>query len=139
MYRPLKDLDGIPGAKDLIVCLTGYLRQDREDIMVSICYTLSYWFWPGAYIHCYVTILDLTILSLFRQWLAWWVHNFLNRWWQTRLPILYATNLKVWFIFVIGIYNREQVGILSMSQKKWSTICVRERERHTKEFGKFHV
>jgi len=39
MYRPLKDLDGIPGAKDLIMCLTGYLRQDRDDIMVSICYT----------------------------------------------------------------------------------------------------
>ncbi|GAU30094.1 hypothetical protein TSUD_38900 [Trifolium subterraneum] len=36
MYRPLKDLDGIPGAKDLIVCLTGYLRQDREDIMTMV-------------------------------------------------------------------------------------------------------
>jgi len=42
MYRPLKDLNGIPGAKDLVVCLTGYLRQDRDDIMVSICFTLSY-------------------------------------------------------------------------------------------------
>lgn len=40
MYRPPKDLDGIPGAKDLIMCLTGYLRQDRDDIMVGICYTL---------------------------------------------------------------------------------------------------
>ncbi|CAJ2629052.1 unnamed protein product [Trifolium pratense] len=36
MYRPLKDLDGIPGAKDLIICLTGYLRQDREDIMTMV-------------------------------------------------------------------------------------------------------
>jgi len=41
MYRPPKDLDGIPGAKGLIMCLTGYLRQDRDDIMVGICYTLS--------------------------------------------------------------------------------------------------
>lgn len=40
MYRPLKDLDGIPGAKDLLMCLTGYIRQDREDVMVSICYAL---------------------------------------------------------------------------------------------------
>ena len=31
---PLRDLEGIPGAKSLIVCLTGYQRQDRDDIMV---------------------------------------------------------------------------------------------------------
>lgn len=37
MYRPLKDLNGIPGSKSLIVCLTGYQRQDREDIMVCDC------------------------------------------------------------------------------------------------------
>ncbi|CAI8603720.1 unnamed protein product [Vicia faba] len=36
MYRPLKDLNGIPGAKNLFVCLTGYLRQDREDIMTMV-------------------------------------------------------------------------------------------------------
>ncbi|XP_044501897.1 BRCT domain-containing protein At4g02110-like [Mangifera indica] len=36
MYRPLKDLNGIPGAKDLVVCLTGYQRQDREDIMTMV-------------------------------------------------------------------------------------------------------
>lgn len=36
MYRPLKDLDGIPGAKNLTVCLTGYLRQDRDDIMTMV-------------------------------------------------------------------------------------------------------
>ncbi|KAK7344389.1 hypothetical protein VNO77_13932 [Canavalia gladiata] len=36
MYRPLKDLNGIPGAKDLIMCLTGYLRQDRDDIMTMV-------------------------------------------------------------------------------------------------------
>ncbi|KAL3849696.1 hypothetical protein ACJIZ3_011578 [Penstemon smallii] len=34
MYRPMRDLNGIPGAKSLIVCLTGYMRQDRDDIMV---------------------------------------------------------------------------------------------------------
>lgn len=37
MYRPLRDLNGIPGSKSLIVCLTGYQRQDREDIMVCDC------------------------------------------------------------------------------------------------------
>ncbi|KAH0933625.1 hypothetical protein HID58_010742, partial [Brassica napus] len=36
LYRPLRDLDGIPGAKSLIVCLTGYQRQDREDIMTMV-------------------------------------------------------------------------------------------------------
>ncbi|KAL9318845.1 hypothetical protein ACSQ67_015362 [Phaseolus vulgaris] len=36
MYRPPKDLDGIPGAKGLIMCLTGYLRQDRDDIMTMV-------------------------------------------------------------------------------------------------------
>ncbi|GMI69462.1 hypothetical protein HRI_000615500 [Hibiscus trionum] len=36
MYRPLRDLNGIPGAKSLIVCLTGYQRQDRDDIMTMV-------------------------------------------------------------------------------------------------------
>lgn len=54
MYRPLKDLNGIPGANNLIMCLTGYLRQDRDDIMVGICSSLLYWFLLGAYTH-YVT------------------------------------------------------------------------------------
>ncbi|KAG8370613.1 hypothetical protein BUALT_Bualt13G0001600 [Buddleja alternifolia] len=36
MYRPMKDLNGIPGAKSLIVCLTGYQRQDRDDIMTMV-------------------------------------------------------------------------------------------------------
>ncbi|XP_044491566.1 BRCT domain-containing protein At4g02110-like isoform X2 [Mangifera indica] len=36
MYRPLRDLNGIPGAKGLVVCLTGYQRQDREDIMTMV-------------------------------------------------------------------------------------------------------
>lgn len=36
MYRPLKDLNGIPGAGSLIMCLTGYQRQDRDDIMVKV-------------------------------------------------------------------------------------------------------
>ncbi|MCD9638519.1 hypothetical protein HAX54_022526 [Datura stramonium] len=34
MYRPPRDLNGIRGAKSLIVCLTGYQRQDRDDIML---------------------------------------------------------------------------------------------------------
>ncbi|TYH95994.1 hypothetical protein ES332_A12G146900v1 [Gossypium tomentosum] len=36
MYRPLRDLNGIPGAKSLIICLTGYQRQDRDDIMTMV-------------------------------------------------------------------------------------------------------
>ncbi|KAK7826589.1 brct domain-containing protein [Quercus suber] len=36
MYRPLKDLNGIPGAKNLIICLTGYQRQDRDDVMTMV-------------------------------------------------------------------------------------------------------
>ncbi|XP_068311924.1 BRCT domain-containing protein At4g02110 [Pyrus communis] len=36
IYRPLRDLNGIPGAKRLIVCLTGYQRQDRDDIMTMV-------------------------------------------------------------------------------------------------------
>ncbi|KAI9109107.1 hypothetical protein K1719_019730 [Acacia pycnantha] len=36
MYRPLKDLNGIPGAKNLVVCLTGYQRQDPDDIMIMV-------------------------------------------------------------------------------------------------------
>ncbi|EEF47286.1 DNA replication regulator dpb11, putative [Ricinus communis] len=36
MYRPLRDLNGIPGAKSLIMCLTGYQRQDRDDIMTMV-------------------------------------------------------------------------------------------------------
>ncbi|KAL8090287.1 hypothetical protein AgCh_039672 [Apium graveolens] len=34
MYRPIKDLKGIPGAKSLVVCLNGYQRQYRDDIMI---------------------------------------------------------------------------------------------------------
>ncbi|PON61686.1 Zinc finger-domain containing protein [Parasponia andersonii] len=36
MYRLPKDLNGIPGAKSLIMCLTGYQRQDRDDIMAMV-------------------------------------------------------------------------------------------------------
>ncbi|MCD7449827.1 hypothetical protein HAX54_001743, partial [Datura stramonium] len=36
MYRPPRDLNGIRGAKSLIVCLTGYQRQDRDDIMTMV-------------------------------------------------------------------------------------------------------
>ncbi|KAF5808781.1 hypothetical protein HanXRQr2_Chr04g0149471 [Helianthus annuus] len=34
MYVPVRDLNGIPGATSLVICLTGYQREDREDIMV---------------------------------------------------------------------------------------------------------
>ncbi|KAI3449410.1 hypothetical protein Pfo_006075 [Paulownia fortunei] len=36
MYRPMRDLNGIPGSKSLVVCLTGYQRQDRDDIMTMV-------------------------------------------------------------------------------------------------------
>ncbi|KAF6134621.1 hypothetical protein GIB67_022908 [Kingdonia uniflora] len=34
LFRPVKDLNGIPGAKSLCICLTGYQRQYRDDIMI---------------------------------------------------------------------------------------------------------
>lgn len=43
MYRPLKGLNGIPGAESLVACLTGYHGQDRDDVMVCIsCFILSF-------------------------------------------------------------------------------------------------
>ncbi|KAG9142807.1 hypothetical protein Leryth_005566 [Lithospermum erythrorhizon] len=36
IYRPVRDLNGIPGAKLFVICLTGYQRQDREDIMTMV-------------------------------------------------------------------------------------------------------
>ncbi|KAM3341352.1 hypothetical protein P3S68_028987 [Capsicum galapagoense] len=36
MYRPIRDLDGIPGAKSVMLCLTGYQWQDRNDIMTMV-------------------------------------------------------------------------------------------------------
>ncbi|GJY35552.1 BRCT domain-containing protein [Tanacetum coccineum] len=36
IYMPPRDLNGIPGAKSLVVCLTGYQRDDRDDIMVMV-------------------------------------------------------------------------------------------------------
>ncbi|XP_010424668.1 PREDICTED: BRCT domain-containing protein At4g02110-like [Camelina sativa] len=36
LYRPLRDLNGVPGSKTLVVCLTGYQGQDREDIMAMV-------------------------------------------------------------------------------------------------------
>ncbi|KAH6811238.1 transcription coactivator [Perilla frutescens var. frutescens] len=36
MYRPVRDLDGILGANSLVMCLTGYQRQDRDDIMTMV-------------------------------------------------------------------------------------------------------
>ncbi|XP_047967846.1 BRCT domain-containing protein At4g02110-like isoform X1 [Salvia hispanica] len=32
MYWPVRDPSGIPAAKSLVMCLTGYLGQDRDDI-----------------------------------------------------------------------------------------------------------
>lgn len=36
MYRPLKGLNGIPGAESLVACLTGYHGQDRDDVMTMV-------------------------------------------------------------------------------------------------------
>ncbi|CAH9085660.1 unnamed protein product [Cuscuta epithymum] len=33
LYRPLRDLNGIPGAESLIICLTGYIRGQRDYVM----------------------------------------------------------------------------------------------------------
>ncbi|XBI44934.1 hypothetical protein VPH35_109529 [Triticum aestivum] len=36
IYWPTKDLNGIPGSDSLQICLTGYQRNDREDIMKMV-------------------------------------------------------------------------------------------------------
>ncbi|XP_074382905.1 BRCT domain-containing protein At4g02110-like isoform X1 [Apium graveolens] len=36
LYKPPRDQKGIPGAQSLVMCLTGYQRQDREDIMTMV-------------------------------------------------------------------------------------------------------
>ncbi|XP_026657983.2 BRCT domain-containing protein At4g02110 [Phoenix dactylifera] len=36
LYRPLKDLNGIPGSESLFICLTGYQRPERDDIMKMV-------------------------------------------------------------------------------------------------------
>ncbi|KAK6941068.1 BRCT domain [Dillenia turbinata] len=36
MYRPVRDLNGIPGAKSLIMCLTGYQKPFRDDVMTMV-------------------------------------------------------------------------------------------------------
>ncbi|XP_074354607.1 BRCT domain-containing protein At4g02110-like isoform X3 [Apium graveolens] len=36
MYKPIRDSKGIPGAKSLVVCLNGYQREDRDDIMTIV-------------------------------------------------------------------------------------------------------
>ncbi|XP_076905471.1 BRCT domain-containing protein At4g02110-like [Bidens hawaiensis] len=36
MYTPVRDLNGIPGARSLVICLTGYQCEDREDIMTMV-------------------------------------------------------------------------------------------------------
>ncbi|KAJ0979877.1 hypothetical protein J5N97_015351 [Dioscorea zingiberensis] len=36
LYKPVKDLNGIPGSEALNICLTGYQRQDRDDIMKMV-------------------------------------------------------------------------------------------------------
>ncbi|MCD7459429.1 hypothetical protein HAX54_040886 [Datura stramonium] len=55
MYRLPRDLDGIPGAKSLILCLSGYQRKDRDNIMLelrefqcSFCGVIyvGYWYVP---------------------------------------------------------------------------------------------
>jgi hypothetical protein len=33
LYKPVRDLNGIPGSKSLCICLTGYQSQDRSNIM----------------------------------------------------------------------------------------------------------
>uniref|UniRef100_A0A8I6WX39 BRCT domain-containing protein n=2 Tax=Hordeum vulgare subsp. vulgare TaxID=112509 RepID=A0A8I6WX39_HORVV len=36
LYKPLRDLDGIPGSESLNICLTGYQKNGREDIMKMV-------------------------------------------------------------------------------------------------------
>jgi len=122
MYRPLRDLNGIPGAKNLIMCLTGYQRQDRDDIMVCVAHFVSFhehlgmkWNIYGFSVFQSQTMVELILLPfmsiwewneifksflffVLRLWLVWWGHSFLSHWWLTKLLISSATNLKVWFL-----------------------------------------
>uniref|UniRef100_A0ACD5Y5A2 Uncharacterized protein n=1 Tax=Avena sativa TaxID=4498 RepID=A0ACD5Y5A2_AVESA len=36
LYRPVRDLNGIPGSQSLNICLTGYQKDGREDIMKMV-------------------------------------------------------------------------------------------------------
>ncbi|XP_048554547.1 BRCT domain-containing protein At4g02110-like [Triticum urartu] len=36
LYKPVRDLDGIPGSQSLNICLTGYQKNGREDIMKMV-------------------------------------------------------------------------------------------------------
>ncbi|VAH41886.1 unnamed protein product [Triticum turgidum subsp. durum] len=36
LYKPVRDLDGIPGSQSLNICLTGYQKDGREDIMKMV-------------------------------------------------------------------------------------------------------
>ncbi|MQL84826.1 hypothetical protein Taro_017336 [Colocasia esculenta] len=36
LYRPVRDLNGIPGSGSLFICLTGYQRQERDTIMKMV-------------------------------------------------------------------------------------------------------
>ena len=66
MYKPLSDLNGIPGAKSLIICLTGYQRQDRDDIMVLI----SLYSCGAAFIACKANILCFLFFCIITKMLC---------------------------------------------------------------------
>uniref|UniRef100_A0A1D1YQN3 BRCT domain-containing protein At4g02110 n=1 Tax=Anthurium amnicola TaxID=1678845 RepID=A0A1D1YQN3_9ARAE len=36
LYRPVRDLNGIPGSESFFICLTGYQRQERDNIMKMV-------------------------------------------------------------------------------------------------------
>ncbi|XP_077218708.1 transcription coactivator isoform X2 [Tasmannia lanceolata] len=36
LYKPVKNLEGIPGSASLYICLTGYQKQERDDIMKMV-------------------------------------------------------------------------------------------------------
>ncbi|KAG8099022.1 hypothetical protein GUJ93_ZPchr0013g36952 [Zizania palustris] len=36
LYRPVRDFNGIPGSESLCICLTGYQKNGREDIMKMV-------------------------------------------------------------------------------------------------------
>lgn len=121
LYRPLRDLNGIPGAKSFIVCLTGYQRQDREDIMVCasshLCY-LGY----GFFLLSLMKFVFFFFVS--RQWLSWWVDSSRSPWLLTESPILYATSLRVshyrhWVKWGINIWLES--FFFSLRRKVWAS------------------
>ena len=66
MYKPFCGLKGILGTKGLVICLTRYQRQDRDDIMVLI----SLYSCGAAFIACKSNILCFLFFCIITKMLC---------------------------------------------------------------------